>query len=112
MTSRPGCGRSCRSSCRASAGSPGAWRAASGARTARKDARGLRLWLRSRARGQHALLLAIDQFEELFTFADPAERKRLDCMLAALTSISIPLRMATCLASSMPKGNLTSDVIH
>lgn len=30
-----------------------------------------------------AFLLAIDQFEELFTFADPKERERFDCLLAA-----------------------------
>jgi hypothetical protein len=36
---------------------------------------GLRMWLRSRIDAQTAFLLAIDQFEELFTFADPAARR-------------------------------------
>lgn len=48
---------------------------------ARED--GLRLWLRSRARDETAFLLAIDQFEELFTFADGDERRRFDRLLAA-----------------------------
>ena len=44
---------------------------------------GLRLWLRSRIEAQTAFLLAIDQFEELFAFADPDERGRFDRLLAA-----------------------------
>lgn len=41
-------------------------------------------WLRGRKPDdQTAFLLAIDQFEELFTFADPAERQRFDRLLAA-----------------------------
>ena len=38
------------------------------------DDRGLADWLRGRKQDDTAFLLAIDQFEELFTFADPAER--------------------------------------
>ncbi len=46
--------------------------------------RALADWLRGRKPGdQTAFLLAIDQFEELFTFADPAERKSFDRLLAA-----------------------------
>ena len=40
-------------------------------------------WLRTRKRDSTAFLLAIDQFEELFTFTDPAERGRFDRLLAA-----------------------------
>jgi len=40
-------------------------------------------WLRGRKQESTAYLLAIDQFEELFTFADPDERKRFDRLLAA-----------------------------
>ncbi len=41
-------------------------------------------WLRTRRPNDDtAFLLAIDQFEELFTFADPAERGRFDRLLAA-----------------------------
>ncbi len=45
----------------------------------------LRFWLRERKGKTRdtAFLLAIDQFEELFTFADPDERRRLDRLLAA-----------------------------
>lgn len=49
-------------------------------------------WLRSRKRDDTAFLLAIDQFEELFTFADAAERKRFDSLLAAaLADADCPL---------------------
>jgi formylglycine-generating enzyme required for sulfatase activity len=49
-------------------------------------------WLRSRKRDDTAFLLAIDQFEELFTFADAAERKRFDNLLAAaLADADCPL---------------------
>ena len=43
----------------------------------------LRYWLRDRKQNDTAFLLAIDQFEELFTFADPDERRRFDRLLAA-----------------------------
>jgi len=46
--------------------------------------RGLADWLRGRKQDQTAFLLAIDQFEELFTFADPGERTRFDRRLAAV----------------------------
>jgi hypothetical protein len=53
---------------------------------------GLRMWLRSRKEDDTAFLLAIDQFEELFTFADPAERGRFDFLLAsALKDAECPL---------------------
>jgi formylglycine-generating enzyme required for sulfatase activity len=49
-------------------------------------------WLRSRKRADTAFLLAIDQCEELFTFADPAERTRFDRLLAAaLADVDCPL---------------------
>ena len=47
------------------------------------DDRALVEWLRSRKEDDSAFLLAIDQFEELFTFADPDERRRFDRLLAA-----------------------------
>jgi hypothetical protein len=40
-------------------------------------------WLRDRKQNDTAFLLVIDQFEELFTFADPKERRRFDAQLAA-----------------------------
>ena len=43
----------------------------------------LRFWLRQRKGDDTAFLLAIDQFEELFTFAEAEERRRLDRLLAA-----------------------------
>jgi Sulfatase-modifying factor enzyme 1/TIR domain len=43
----------------------------------------LRYWLRERKAADTAFLLAIDQFEELFTFADADERRRLDRLLAS-----------------------------
>jgi hypothetical protein len=53
---------------------------------------GLRMWLRSRIEAQTAFLLAIDQFEELFTFADPEDRGRFDRLLAAaLADADCPL---------------------
>jgi formylglycine-generating enzyme required for sulfatase activity len=56
------------------------------------DDRGLADWLRSRKREDTAFLLAIDQLEELFTFADPDERKRFDRLLAtALADPDCPL---------------------
>ena len=47
------------------------------------EERALADWLRGRKQDDTAFLLAIDQFEELFTFADPAERGRFDRLLAA-----------------------------
>jgi hypothetical protein len=41
------------------------------------DRRGLADWLRGRKRDDTAFLLALDQFEELFTFADQDERQAL-----------------------------------
>ncbi len=57
------------------------------------DDRALAEWLRScKPDDETAFLLAIDQFEELFTFADPAERGRFDCLLAtALNDAECPL---------------------
>ncbi len=57
------------------------------------DERALADWLRGRKPDdQTAFLLAIDQFEELFTFADPAERGRFDRLLAAaLADAACPL---------------------
>ena len=49
-------------------------------------------WLRGRKEDETAFLLAIDQFEELFTFADPEERGRFDRLLAgALDDADCPL---------------------
>jgi formylglycine-generating enzyme required for sulfatase activity len=57
-----------------------------------KNEDGLRMWLRSRKQDDTAFLLAVDQFEELFTFADPAERGRFDHLLAAaLADAACPL---------------------
>ncbi len=56
------------------------------------DERALADWLSGRAAEDTAFLLAIDQFEELFTFADPSERKRFDQLLAAaLDDANCPL---------------------
>jgi len=56
------------------------------------DDRALADWLRGRKQGESAFLLAIDQFEDLFTFADPEERKRFDRLLAgALKDVDCPL---------------------
>ena len=57
------------------------------------DDRRLAEWLRSRKPDEHtAFMLAIDQFEELFTFADAGQRTRFDALLAAaLADPSCPL---------------------
>lgn len=56
------------------------------------DDRALVDWLRGRKSHDKAFLLAIDQFEELFTFADPVERSRFDRLLAtALEDADCPL---------------------
>ena len=56
------------------------------------DDRGLADWLRSRKQDETAFLLAIDQFEELFTFANEDERCRFDRVLAtALEDSDCPL---------------------
>ena len=56
------------------------------------DDRALADWLRGRKREDTAFLLAIDQFEELFTFAEPEERARFDRLLAtALGDADCPL---------------------
>ncbi len=53
---------------------------------------GLADWLRGRKRENTGFLLAVDQLEELFTFADPDERKRFDRLLAtALEDADCPL---------------------
>lgn len=49
----------------------------------RSDDDGLRLWLRDRKQDDTAFLLVVDQFEELFTFAEDAERLCFDRQLAA-----------------------------
>ena len=57
-----------------------------------ENERGLADWLRGRKQEDTAFLLAIDQFEELFTFADPDERARFDRLLAtALADADCPL---------------------
>ncbi|MDZ3838204.1 MAG: SUMF1/EgtB/PvdO family nonheme iron enzyme [Rhodospirillales bacterium] len=43
----------------------------------------LRYWLRERKADKTAFLLAIDQFEELFTFADEDQRRQFDGLFAA-----------------------------
>jgi len=48
-----------------------------------QDDRALAEWLRGRKRDDTAFLLALDQFEELFTFADKGERQQFDRLLAA-----------------------------
>ncbi len=54
----------------------------------------LRHWLRGRKEDDTAFLLAIDQFEELFTVAAPEERRRFDGLLAAaLADTDCPLFM-------------------
>jgi hypothetical protein len=56
------------------------------------DDRALAEWLRSRKVDDTAFLLTIDQFEELFTFADLEERKHFDRLLAgALGDTDCPL---------------------
>jgi formylglycine-generating enzyme required for sulfatase activity len=56
------------------------------------DDRALAEWLRGRKEEETAFLLAIDQFEELFTFSDPEERGRFDRLLAgALDDADCPL---------------------
>jgi formylglycine-generating enzyme required for sulfatase activity len=53
---------------------------------------GLADWLRGRKQEKTAFLLAVDQFEELFTFADPDERAHFDRLLAtALEDADCPL---------------------
>ena len=62
------------------------------ARLQADDDRALTDWLRSRKQDESAFLLAIDQFEELFTFADADERRRFDRLLAgALEDPECPL---------------------
>lgn len=57
-----------------------------------QDDRGLAEWLRGRKRDDTAFLLALDQFEELFTFAEPNERRTFDLLLAtALEDDDCPL---------------------
>lgn len=63
-----------------------AWQVEMADVTARLEADGdtaLAHWLRTRKQDDSAFLLAIDQFEELFTFADAEERCRFDRLLAA-----------------------------
>jgi hypothetical protein len=56
------------------------------------DERALADWLSSRAEDDTAFLLAVDQFEELFTFADPHERQRFGRLLATtLADADCPL---------------------
>jgi formylglycine-generating enzyme required for sulfatase activity len=64
------------------------------------DDRGLSDWLRSRKEDDFAFLLAIDQFEELFTFADQEERRRFDRLLAgALEDTDCPLFLISAVRS-------------
>jgi hypothetical protein len=59
-----------------------------------QDKRALALALRDRRQEQGAFLLIVDQFEELFTFADDAPRKHFDALLAnALQDPECPLFM-------------------
>ncbi|PUB76305.1 MAG: hypothetical protein DBP03_04910 [gamma proteobacterium symbiont of Ctena orbiculata] len=59
-----------------------------------QDKRALALALRDRRQEQDAFLLIVDQFEELFTFADDAPRKHFDALLAnALQDPECPLFM-------------------
>jgi hypothetical protein len=61
-------------------------------RTFEDDERGLAEWLRSRKKSDTAFLLAIDQFEELFTYADASERQAFDRLVAtALQDPECPL---------------------
>ena len=61
-------------------------------RTLEDDERGLAEWLRSRKENNTAFLLAIDQFEELFTYADVSERQSFDRLVAtALQDPECPL---------------------
>jgi formylglycine-generating enzyme required for sulfatase activity len=56
------------------------------------DERALAFWLRSRKQANTAFLLAIDQFQELFTLAPREERQRFDSLLAsALEDRDCPL---------------------
>ena len=58
----------------------------------KRDDNALRFWLRGKKTNGTAFLLAIDQFEELFTFSDPEERGRFDRLLAgALDDPDCPL---------------------
>ncbi|MEJ2396320.1 MAG: toll/interleukin-1 receptor domain-containing protein, partial [Candidatus Thiodiazotropha sp.] len=59
-----------------------------------QDERALALALRDQRQERGAFLLIVDQFEELFTFADEAPRKRFDALLAnALDDPECPLFM-------------------
>jgi TIR domain len=49
----------------------------------KRDDNALRFWLREKKSKGTAFLLAIDQFEELFTFVDREERHQFDRLLAA-----------------------------
>ncbi|MBX3617338.1 SUMF1/EgtB/PvdO family nonheme iron enzyme [Nitrosomonas sp.] len=58
----------------------------------KEDARALAFTLKDFKRDNTAFLLIIDQFEELFTFADESERKQFDVLLtAALADPECPL---------------------
>ena len=58
----------------------------------KRDDNALRFWLRGKKTNGTAFLLAIDQFEELFTFSDPEERGQFDRLLAgALDDADCPL---------------------
>jgi len=60
------------------------------------DDQALTDWLRGRKQENAAFFLAIDQFEELFTFADSNERGRFDRLLAAaLEDVDCPLLLMT-----------------
>ena len=66
-------------------------------------------WLRTRKEDGAAFLLAIDQFEELFTFADADERRRFDRLVAsALEDADCPLFVISTVRSVF----LTVDQVH
>ncbi len=65
-----------------------------------KDENALRFWLRKRKQDDTAALLAIDQFEELFTFAEPEERRHVDALLTmALSDPDCPFYLITTVRS-------------
>jgi hypothetical protein len=70
------------------------------ARLKQADDSALALTLRNFKDKDTALLLVVDQFEELFTFAEPAQRRHLDALLAhALRDPECPLFMISTVRS-------------
>lgn len=65
-----------------------------------RDDRALSAALRDAAGDDHAFLLVVDQFEELFTLSDPDRRRRFDAQLAqALADPTCPLYLASTVRS-------------